>query len=117
MNRSVVRIKRIYEPAEPDDGQRILVDRLWPRGVSWEGAGLDLWLPNVAPSSELRKWFRHADDRWDQFSVRYREELRDNSHLLTLLGLADDGPLTLLYGAKNEAHNQAVVLQEIINER
>jgi uncharacterized protein YeaO (DUF488 family) len=113
----MVQIKRIYEPAESDDGKRILVDRLWPRGVSREKAELDLWLPDVAPTSELRKWYGHADERWDQFKARYREELRENSHLPTLLGLADDGPMTLLYGAKNEAHNQAVVLQEILNKR
>ncbi|HVB91532.1 MAG TPA: DUF488 domain-containing protein [Acidimicrobiales bacterium] len=117
MNQPVVRIKRIYQPAEPDDGQRILVDRLWPRGVSRANAALDLWLPDVAPSSELRKWFGHADERWDQFKARFEEELRDNPHLLTLLGLANDGPMTLVYGAKNETHNQAVVLQEILNER
>jgi uncharacterized protein YeaO (DUF488 family) len=117
MNRPVVRIKRIYDPTEPDDGQRILVDRLWPRGVSRERAALDLWLPDVAPSSALRKWFGHADERWDEFKARYQEELRENPHLLTLLGLADDGPLTLIYGAKNEAHNQAVVLSEILNQR
>ena len=113
----MVRIKRIYEPVERDDGQRILVDRLWPRGVSRESAGLDLWLPDVAPSSELRKWFGHADERWDQFKARYEEELRENPHLPTLLALVDDGPMTLLYGAKNEEHNQAVVLQEILNGR
>jgi uncharacterized protein YeaO (DUF488 family) len=113
----MVQIKRIYEPAESDDGKRILVDRLWPRGVSREKAELDLWLPDVAPSSELRKWYGHADERWDQFKARYREELRENPHLPTLLELDDEGPMTLLYGAKNEAHNQAVVLQEILNKR
>ena len=116
MTRSVVRIKRIYEPVGPDDGRRVLVDRLWPRGISRQGAALDLWLPDVAPSTELRKWFGHADELWDRFKVRYEEELRDSPHLLTLCGLAHDGPLTLLYGAKNEAHNQAAVLQEILNE-
>jgi uncharacterized protein YeaO (DUF488 family) len=113
----VVQIKRIYEAAEPDDGKRILVDRLWPRGVSREKAELNLWLPDVAPSSELRKWFGHNDERWDEFKARYEKELSENPNLPTLLGLADDGPMTLVYAAKNEAHNQAVVLQEILNER
>jgi len=117
MTRPVVRIKRIYEPVGPDDGQRVLVDRLWPRGVSRERAALDLWLPDVAPSIELRKWFGHDDELWDQVRDRYEEELHGNPHLLTLVELAGEGSLTLLYGAKNEAHNQAVVLQEILNGR
>jgi len=116
MARRDVRIKRVYAPADPGDGQRVLVDRLWPRGVSRAGAAIDLWLLDVAPSTELRTWFGHDDELWDQFKARYEEELDENPHLPTLLGLADDGPLTLLYGAKNEAHNQAVVLQEMLNE-
>lgn len=116
MTGRAVRIKRIYAPSDPSDGQRVLVDRLWPRGVSRAGAAIDLWLPGVAPSTELRTWFGHNDELWDQFRARYAEELHENLHLATLAGLADDGPLTLLYGAKNEAHNQAVVLQEMLNE-
>ncbi len=117
MTQPPVQIKRIYQAAGPDDGQRVLVDRLWPRGISKERAALDLWLPEVAPSNELRTWFNHDDERWNEFEQRYREELRTNTHLETLVELSRHGSLTLLYGAKNEAHNQAVVLRAVVAEQ
>jgi uncharacterized protein YeaO (DUF488 family) len=111
-----VRIKRIYDAPDPGDGRRVLVDRLWPRGVSKERAALDRWLPDVAPSTELRKGYCHADERWDEFRVRYRAELQDNPQLGELRALADAGDLTLLYGSRDETHNQAVVLAEVLTD-
>jgi uncharacterized protein YeaO (DUF488 family) len=110
--RHTVRIKRIYAAAAPDDGKRVLVDRLWPRGVSKAGAGVDLWLKEVAPSSELRRWFGHEPARWGEFRQRYAAELADNPAFAELGALLDAGPLTLLYGAHDEIHNQAVVLAD-----
>lgn len=110
-----IRIKRIYEKPSRDDGVRVLVDRVWPRGVSKEEAKLTLWHKEIAPSTALRKWFGHDPDRWDEFHRKYRAELDDNAeevkHLRDTLGR---GTATLLYGAKDEAHNQAVVLAEYL---
>ncbi|WP_136621601.1 MULTISPECIES: DUF488 domain-containing protein [Mesorhizobium] len=104
-------VKRIYEPPAPDDGQRVLVDRIWPRGVSKEHAALALWLKDIAPSDELRKWFGHEPERWAEFQERYRVELDGNSGAVgELLGLLRHGKVTLLYGAHDEAHNNAVAL-------
>jgi uncharacterized protein YeaO (DUF488 family) len=106
-------IRRVYEPAERSDGARVLVDRVWPRGVTKDEARLTLWLRDVAPSTELRRWFGHDPDRWPEFRKRYRAELADNSVALQpLRELMKAGPVTLVYGAKDEAHNQAVVLAE-----
>lgn len=105
-----VRTKRIYEPKAASDGQRILVDRLWPRGVAKADAGLDLWLKDVAPSTQLRKWFGHRPDRWDEFQQRYFMELGASSAIQQLRDLSRSGPVTLLYGAKDEVHNQAIAL-------
>ncbi|MHA6690983.1 DUF488 domain-containing protein [Devosia sp. A449] len=106
-------IKRIYEPAASEDGVRVLVDRLWPRGVSKDEAKIDHWLKDVAPSSELRTWFGHEPVRWDEFRRRYRAELHDNNAALDELRQLT-GKVTLLYGAHDEAHNQAVVLLELL---
>lgn len=110
-----VRLKRAYEAPEDSDGQRILVDRLWPRGVSKDEARIDQWLRDVAPSGELRKWFGHDPAKWVEFQRRYREELKDNPALAQLKELARKGRLTLVYGARDELHNQAVVLAGLID--
>ncbi|MDR3499837.1 MAG: DUF488 domain-containing protein [Parvibaculum sp.] len=106
-----IAIKRVYEPAAKSDGTRILVDRLWPRGVSRAGAALDVWMKDVAPSAELRKWFNHEPERWAEFRRRYEAELKKNRAAVELL-LAHGGKkrLTLLYSAHDEERNQAVVL-------
>lgn len=110
-----VRLKRAYEPPAPEDGVRILVDRLWPRGLSKEKAAVDHWMKDIAPSAELRKWFGHDPERWPEFQRRYREELRRHGALMDQIGdLAAGGALTLLYAAHDEEHNDAVVLKEAL---
>ena len=111
---SRISIKRIYEPPSPADGRRILVDRLWPRGVSKANARLDSWMKDIAPSTELRRWFDHRPERWPEFRRRYIYELKENPALSTLRELAADRPVTLLYAAKDEAHNEAAVLAELL---
>ena len=104
-------IKRIYEPPASDDGQRVLVDRIWPRGVSKEDAALMLWLKEIAPSDALRKWFGHQPERWAEFQKRYWAELDGNEEAVAQLrGLFGKGRMTLVYGAHDEAHNNAVAL-------
>ncbi len=113
-----VRIKRAYEPASDGDGYRALVDRLWPRGVSKEKAHLDAWVKDIAPSTELRRWFGHDPERWDEFERRYRAELAEpeRRHLVgELAARATHGPVTLIYGARDTAHNEAVVLCAILS--
>jgi uncharacterized protein YeaO (DUF488 family) len=113
-----IRIKRIYEEPTGEDGTRILVDRLWPRGLTKEKAKVDLWLKGVAPSTELRKWFAHDAAKWGEFQTRYREELRENKEQLSLLKQeAAKGTVTLLYGARDQQHNEAVVLQKHLKSR
>jgi uncharacterized protein YeaO (DUF488 family) len=108
--------KRAYEEPAPHDGFRILVDRLWPRGLSKEEAQIDLWLKDIAPSTELRKWFNHDPAKWLEFQRRYRLELKDNEQLLaTIRAQARKTRVTLVYGAKDEQHNDAVVLLEVLN--
>jgi uncharacterized protein YeaO (DUF488 family) len=110
-----VRLKRAYEPADAEDGARILVDRLWPRGVSKADAALDQWMKEIAPSIQLRKWFRHDPDRWEEFCRRYSAELHRNAELLSQLrSLARQGPVTLVYSAHDEIHNDAIVLRDVI---
>lgn len=110
-----IRIKRIYEPPASTDGQRVLVDRVWPRGVSKAEADLTLWLKDVAPSTGLRQWFGHDPARWAEFRKCYRAELDANPDAVAKLrALAAKGPLTLLYGARDTEHNQAVVLAEYL---
>ena len=113
---SNVRLKRAYAVPGRDDGMRILVDRLWPRGVSKGEAQLDQWTKDIAPSAALRTWFNHDPRRWDEFRRRYRDELKQHSRrrLRELRRLARTGPITLVYSARDEAHNDAVVLRNVI---
>ncbi|CAK7258727.1 MULTISPECIES: DUF488 domain-containing protein [unclassified Shinella] len=111
-----VAIKRIYDEADPANGTRILVDRLWPRGLSKQKAGFDLWMKDVAPSSALRKWFNHQPERWPEFQARYREELQGNPALEDLRERAEAGTVTLLYGARNREFNHAAVLADVLKE-
>ena len=110
-----VALKRAYDPPARTDGKRILIDRLWPRGVSKAKAGIDLWLRDVAPSTELRKWFGHDPEKWPEFRKRYRAELKGNPALAELKALARKGRITLVYAAKDELHNDAVVLKAILD--
>ena len=113
-----VKIKRVYEPPDERDGKRILVDRLWPRGLSKQSAKIDLWLKDIAPSTQLRTWFGHDPGKWVDFQKRYRAELREDYEALAILkSEVAQGPVTLLYGAKDEEHNQAVVLQNILSSK
>ncbi|TPI21984.1 DUF488 domain-containing protein [Mesorhizobium sp. B4-1-1] len=106
-----IAVKRVYEPPAKADGQRVLVDRLWPRGIAKKDAALTLWLKEIAPSDELRKWFGHEPERWPEFQKRYRAELDGNGDAVTeLRALLGRGKVTLLYGAHDEAHNNAVAL-------
>lgn len=117
MSKQPVKTKRIYEDPEPGDGYRVLVDRLWPRGVSKEEARLDEWMKEIAPSTELRKWFDHEDSRYDEFKSRYKEELSAKDELVKqLIQKAEKQPVTLLYAARDKAHNQAVVLKEYLQD-
>lgn len=109
-----VRIKRVYDPPDPGDGRRVLVDRLWPRGLKKERAKIDRWMKEVAPSDALRRWFAHDPRKWPEFRRRYRAELETNPALEDLMRLAREGPLTLLYATRDTEHNQARVLQEIL---
>ncbi|MGH8291496.1 MAG: DUF488 domain-containing protein [Steroidobacteraceae bacterium] len=110
-----LRLKRVYEPAAREDGVRVLIDRLWPRGLTKEKAAIDHWMKEIAPSSELRKWFGHDPDRWTEFRSRYTEELRQHMALLDQIrNLAKKGTVTLVFGAHDEEHNDAVVLQEVL---
>jgi uncharacterized protein YeaO (DUF488 family) len=110
-------IRRAYEPRTRNDGYRVLVDRLWPRGISKTDAALDDWVPNVAPSAELRRWFGHDPRRWDEFRRRYRDELADQALEVTRLVVrAKRRRLTLVFGARDTAHNNAVALREVIEE-
>ena len=112
----MIQCKRIYDPPSAGDGCRILVDRLWPRGVARDDARLDDWLKELAPSNELRRWFGHDPGRWEEFQERYRAELAGQGPTLERLQeMAARGPVTLLFAAKDEKHNNAVVLQELLN--
>ncbi len=114
----MVRVKRIYDEPATEDGTRILVDRLWPRGIAKDKARIDEWLKEIAPSDELRQWFGHDPARWDEFRERYRRELDAKAELLDgLRKLAAGGTVTLLFAAKDEKHNNAVVLKEILVEQ
>jgi len=111
-------IKRVYEVPSRSDGRRILVDRLWPRGLSKEKARVDLWLKEIAPSTELRKWFAHDPAKWAEFQRRYKAELKSHAEQLAQLKHeAASGPVTLLYGARDEQHNEAVVLQQLLRSK
>lgn len=108
-----IRIKRVYEKPEKKDGIRILVDRLWPRGLTKEKAGVELWLKEIAPSPELRKWFGHDPVKWKEFQKKYIQELKNNKQQVAILKeQARKGVVSLVYGAKDEEHNGAIVLKE-----
>ena len=110
-----VRLKRVYDPAAPADGYRVLIDRLWPRGVSREQAELDEWDRELSPSAELRKWFGHEPSRFEEFRRRYVEELQeDRRRIAGLRRRAREGTLTLVYSARDTEHNDAVVLAEVL---
>lgn len=114
----MINLKRVYEDPSPKDGLRVLVDRLWPRGLTKERAAVDLWLKDVAPSTELRKWFGHDPTNWKEFQVRYRKELREKKDALALLKQkSDEQTVTLLYGARDEEHNEALVLKKVLERR
>jgi uncharacterized protein YeaO (DUF488 family) len=111
----MVKIKRVYDPRERGDGERILVDRLWPRGLSRRAAAVDEWMKDLGPSHELRKWFGHRPERWSEFRRRYRAELRSHRDALAAIaGEASRGAVTLVFGARDAEHNQAVVLKGVI---
>jgi len=113
-----VQLKRIYEPPQKSDGYRVLVDRVWPRGLSKDAAQIDLWMKDIAPSTALRKWFNHDPARWVGFQEKYRAELRElGDKLDELRARAKKEPVTLLYGAKDTEHNQAVVLRDVLAEK
>ena len=110
-----IKLKRAYEPAAADDGTRVLIDRLWPRGVSKDHAALDLWLKDLAPSTELRKWFGHDPALWTEFQQRYADEVREHPEAFKqLCDLARKGLVTLVYSAHDEEHNDAVVLRSLL---
>jgi uncharacterized protein YeaO (DUF488 family) len=113
----VIKLKRVYEPAEAADGRRFLVDRLWPRGVRKDSAPVEAWLKEVGPSDALRRWFGHDVARWEEFRRRYRRELQDHADALQpLVQAARTGDITLVYSARDEQHNQAVVLREVLED-
>lgn len=112
-----VRIKRVYEAPAADDGKRILIDRLWPRGLTKEKARIDLWLKDIAPSAALRGWFGHDPAKWPEFQKRYQQELDANKVVVAqLLEVLKRQPITLVYGAKDEEHNDAVVLKAYLEK-
>lgn len=112
-----IQIKRIYEPSQSTDGKRVLIDRLWPRGLTKEKANVGLWLKDIAPTTELRKWFGHDPNKWIEFKKRYHQELKENNEVVTkLVDLYKNGKITLVYGAKDEEHNDAVVLKEYLEK-
>lgn len=111
----MIKIKRVYEKPSIGDGKRILVDRLWPRGLTKKKASIDLWLKDIAPSTELRKWFGHDSDKWKEFGKRYHIELKQNKEQVSLLkNQLKKGTVTLVYGAKDEKHNEALVLKKLL---
>lgn len=109
-----VMLKRAYESPAKTDGERILVDRLWPRGLAKVKAKIDLWLKDVAPSTELRQWFGHDPEKWSEFKKRYRAELKNNPALSELQALSRQRDITLVFAAKDQLHNEAVVLKDIL---
>ncbi len=113
-----IKLKRAYEPPEADDGLRILIDRLWPLGLKKTSAPIDEWMKDIAPSTELRKWFAHDPARWQEFRRRYQSEIRQHTKQLDRLRtLAQHGPITLVFSAHDEVHNDAVVPRELLLKR
>jgi uncharacterized protein YeaO (DUF488 family) len=112
-----VKIKRVYERLSPDDGKRILVDRLWPRGLKKEEAHIYEWLKDIAPSNELRRWFSHDPSKWHEFKDRYKRELQGKKEEIERIRMeAEKGKVTLLFSAKDTEHNNAVVLKEVLGK-
>jgi uncharacterized protein YeaO (DUF488 family) len=113
----IIRLKRAYDPPSKDDGPRILVERLWPRGLTKEKAAIDAWAKEISPSPELRKWYGHDVAKWDEFRARYRAELDQKPELIAKLReKIGAGPVTFVYAAKDEAHNSALVLKQYVEE-
>lgn len=113
-----LKVKRVYEEASKEDGYRILIDRLWPRGLKKATAHIDLWLKEIAPSSELRSWFNHESEKWAEFKKRYAKELSRKQELIKIItDKARSGTVTLLYGAKDEEHNNAIALQTYLSKK
>jgi uncharacterized protein YeaO (DUF488 family) len=113
----MVNLKRVYEEPSPDDGCRVLVERLWPRGLTKERAAVDVWLKDLSPSPELRKWFGHDPERWEEFQQRYRGELREKlSALEELREMARGKTVTLVFAARDEEHNSARILAEVLRD-
>jgi uncharacterized protein YeaO (DUF488 family) len=116
-HKSTIQMKRVYDDPEPGDGTRVLVDRLWPRGLSKEQARVDVWLKDIAPSNEMRKWFGHDPEKFAQFRQRYTQELTSGAALEALQqlrGMAEKGVVTLLYAAHDSEHSNATVLRDIL---
>ena len=114
----MLKIKRVYEGESPDDGKRVLIDRLWPRGIKKEDIRIDEWLKEIAPSNELRQWFAHDPSKWKEFKKRYDRELTEKKPLVEALRRqAKQGTITLLFSAKDAEHNNAVALRELISGR
>ena len=114
----MIKVKRVYEDREPDDGVRFLVDRLWPRGIKKENLKMEAWLKEVSPSPDLRRWFGHDPVKWEEFQTRYREELKSNPQAWEpVLDAAKNGNVTLLYSARDTEHNSALVLKEFLEEQ
>ncbi|WP_052254424.1 DUF488 domain-containing protein [Salinicoccus sp. YB14-2] len=113
----MLKIKRVYDDISQQDGKRVLVDGVWPRGIKKENLEHDEWMKDIAPSTDLRKWFNHDADKWDEFKKRYKKELKDHKEDLKQLKEDSDGHnVTLLFAAKDEEHNQAVVIKEFIED-
>jgi uncharacterized protein YeaO (DUF488 family) len=111
----MIGLKRVYEPPGPDDGTRILVDRLWPRGISKAKAAVDIWIKEIAPSPELRKWFSHEDTKWEEFRERYWKELEANPvNVQRLKDLSAKGKITLIFSTRDEERNSAAVLRDYL---
>ena len=112
----MIQLKRVYDPPKKTDGARVLVDRLWPRGLTKARAAIKLWIKDLAPSPELRKWFGHDPTKWKQFQSRYRKELRGKKADLELLRqMSKEHTVTLLFAAKDQSHNQALVLKRVLD--
>lgn len=114
----MIKIKRVFEKPSSDDGYRVLVDRLWPRGISRKEAAIDLWLREVAPSNDLRKWFGHVPEKWTEFQKKYEQELDQNESVTKKIKeiLHRETVVTLVYAAKDELHNQAVVIRKYFSQ-
>jgi uncharacterized protein YeaO (DUF488 family) len=114
----MIQIKRVYEKVEVKDGERILIDRMWPRGIRRSTSNIDIWMKNVAPSDELRRWFNHEPKKWMGFKKRYKKELKENNALNKLINIIlNADPVTLLYSARDVKHNNAVVLLEVVKAK